>query len=146
MKLKPRASNNPKRRFVNVGTLSGHDLIELQESVKYVGSAYHKRFPSDYGFTPPTAPRPHKSLCDRQGAISLAEARILVRTGLAKAMFSPPNADGLPKYIWAVLDNVRPFEANLGGDSYHGYELESDDPMHELVLVEWRKRADVTDN
>ena len=68
------------------------------------------------------------------------EAEALIQAGLAKEMFSTHFIGELPKYIWAVDDAGIPYEAKLGEGGYHGYPLEEDDNMRDIVLSTWKKR------
>lgn len=135
-----RAGNNPKRRFVNDDRYPVAQLNALAQTLVYAGSANHKRFPADYGFQPPSNPRGWKSMCDLHRQVLRAEAQALLDGGIAKGMISEIGAEGQPKYVWSVdaYDNV--FEAKTGNGGYHGYQLEADDDMAELVRREWRRR------
>ena len=95
------AGNNPKRRIAPLGHFTQAELHRLAASARYEGSALHKSKAADYGFHPPTNPRPSKSLCDKIRVVPLSEARQLLRSGFAQ----------------------------LGSDgrSYHGYRLNHDD-------------------
>ena len=97
-----RQSNRPDRRIALQGTISSADLSRLAKTARYVGSANHKRSPGDYGFVPPSSPRPSKSLCDDEGQLLLAEAARLFSSGLRKGMISQCMPGQLPKYVWAV--------------------------------------------
>lgn len=55
-------------------------------------------------------------------------------------MFSSHLQDGKPKYVWGVDKTGEPYEAVLGADGYHGYRLEDDDNMRNVVLKEWSTR------
>ena len=88
-------------------------LDRLLRRARYVGSAHHKTRPADYCFDPPTAPRPHKSVCDEIRIIKRREASELLRSGIARGMVSRYWIEGLPKYIWAVDDAGEVYEAKL---------------------------------
>ena len=137
--LVARHSNNPKRRIAPPGSC---DLERLRRKARYVGSAHHKTRPADYCFDPPTAPRPHKSVCDDIRIIKCREARRLLRSGIARGMVSRYRVDGLPKYIWAVDEAGEVYEAKLDANrAYHGYRLRNNDQaMRRLVTKEWRRR------
>jgi hypothetical protein len=138
-----RTGKSPKRRIVEPGVFSEHQLRELVGRVRYVGSGHHKRWPADYGFER-TSPRPTKSLCDIDRAIPLAEAQELLNAGILKAMVSQPWEDGFPKYVWSVSATSEVFEAKTHPNTpgqYHGYPLLGDDDMRELVLSQWRARC-----
>lgn len=146
--MKKRLGNNPKRRIVEVDRIELDFLNWLIDNAKYTGSAHHKRSPADYGFIPATAPRPDKSLCDGKVVVLLNEAIGLFRSGIARCMISEPEEKNgcendycFPKYVWAVSEDGRVFEAILskGTNEYHGYELtENDDAMRRQVIYRWR--------
>ena len=123
-------------------------MDRLLDEAVYVGSAHHKRAPADYGFHPPTNPRPNKSLCDsrRDGGriVKRDEAKHLFREGVKRGMIGRLGGDGFPKYVWAVDDfEGRVYEAKLGQGSrnYHGYELgANDDAMRRRVVEKWKTR------
>jgi hypothetical protein len=106
-----------------------------------VGSAHHKRKPGDYGFRPPVNPRPWKSICDGRRDILKGEAERLFRGGIMNGMFSNFPDDGLPKFVWGVDDGGEPYEAKIGQGGYHGYRLEEEDEMRNIVLREWKRRC-----
>ena len=135
-------SDDPKRRVAEVGTIPQEILANLAKA-RYTGSAHHKTRAADYGFIPPTSPRPDKSVCDELRVIRLAEATRLFRSGIAAGMVSSYLQGGLPKYVWAVDGDGEVYEAKLGGDgaSYHGYRLLPKDNNHEYLMAEWRKRT-----
>jgi hypothetical protein len=140
--MKPRQSANPKRRIAPPQSLDASQQASLLAAARYVGSALHKRTPSDYGFHPPSNPRPHKSLCDDLRPILRAEAEALFAAGIRKDMISTHREGDLPKYVWSVDNQGEVYEAKIGNDGYHGYRLqrESEDAMRSLLLREWSLR------
>lgn len=142
MSLRNRSGNNPKRRVIDPHYVSAEDVARLLRMVRYVGSGHHKRHPADYGFERAN-PRPTKSLCDARRPIALAEAQKLIASGIEKKLFSSPQEDGLPKYIWSVSAHSEVFEAkthpNTPGE-YHGYPLDEDDDMRDYIFRIWRER------
>lgn len=140
--MSKRQSNNPKRRIADPRDLAPEFLEKVLAEARYVGSALHKRRPADYGFHPPTNPRPTKSLCDDLRPIPKAEALALFAAGVRKGMVSTaPNGD-LPKYVWGVDDKGEVFEAKRDADGYHGYRLDREAERHqrECVLKAWSER------
>ncbi|MFA7441420.1 MAG: hypothetical protein WCZ66_10700 [Sphingomonadaceae bacterium] len=138
-----RQGNNPKRRIAPPGRLSAQALDRLTHGVRYVGSAHHKRNPVAYGFPRPE-PRPNKSVCDMGRTIPPSEATALVTHGIQCGLFSEPQPDGFPKFIWSVSGTGEVFEAKTdrhGAGSYHGYPLEDEDAMREYVLSVWKERC-----
>lgn len=139
-----REGNQPKRRIVQWGKIEPADLQRFANRARYVGSAHHKRTPADYGFNPPTNPRPDKSLCDGSGTVRRKDAAELLREGLMRGMVGGLRAGDLPKYVWSVDSRGRVYEAKIGRDGrgYHGYELGQDDKaMRQWVMKEWRTRC-----
>ena len=135
--------NNPKRRIAKHGFYTTTELERLASAARYTGSPHHKVRPGDYGFNPPVAPRPSKSVCDDKRPLQHDEARTLLRAGIRLGMVSSPLQGEWPKYVWAVDDAGDVYEAKLGHDRirYHGYRLrEDDDAMRRWVLAEWSKR------
>ena len=140
-----REGNNPKRRIAPRGEIDIADLERFARRARYLGSAHLKRSPADWGFNPPTNPRPHKSLCDGSGAVRRREASALLREGFLRGMVGGLGAGGLPKYVWSVDSRGRVYEAKIGRDGrgYHGYELGRDDEaMRRRVMEEWRARCE----
>lgn len=135
-------SDDRKRRIAEVGSIAPETRSNLANA-RYTGSAHHKTRLADYGFIPPTNPRPDKSVCDDVRIIRLSEATRLFRSGIAAGMVSSHLQRGLPKYVWAVDGDWEVYEAKLGGDgmSYHGYRLSPKDDNHEYLMAEWRKRT-----
>jgi len=137
-----RQSNNPKRRIAEPGALSVQQQDTFLGKARYVGSAIHKLRPADYGFYPPSNPRPHKSLCDDLRTIPAAEALRLFVAGVRKGMISTARVEGLPKYVWSVDDQGEAYEAKWGRDGYHGYRLDKEGERYqrECVLRAWSER------
>ena len=134
--------NNPKRLIAKRDHYTPEGL-EGFAAVPYCGMGHHKTKPADYGFDPPVAPRPSKSVCDDKRVVNLDEAVRLFRSGVGRGMVSTHRVGGLPKYAWAMDEHGDVYEAKLGGDmrSYHGYRLAEDErAMREWVKEEWNKR------
>ena len=77
---------NHKRRMLKLEDCDFERLDQLSERVQYGGNPEHKKNPSDFGLTPPSGPRPGKSLCDTIKVFSRQEALELLRTGLKKRL------------------------------------------------------------
>lgn len=140
--MRNRSGTSPKRRIVDPRAFSEEQLRELLGRIRYIGSGHHKRWPADYGFER-TSPRPTKSLCDLERIILSTEAQDLLRAGVLKAMISTPLENGFPKYVWSVSVKNEVFEAKTHPNTpglYHGYPLNSDDDMREVVLRQWMER------
>lgn len=131
---------NPKRRILGSGAADSEQLGKLSGLVVYGGNPQHKGNPGDFGLTPPTDPRPGKSLCDVAEIFSRRAACRLLQRGLCKGLISDRQVDGWPKNIWAVTDKGVPLEAqleNAGLGSYHGYPMPDSDPLAREVLRRW---------
>jgi hypothetical protein len=139
-----RQSNRPDRRVAPIGTYDSDDCSRIAKAARYVGSANHKLSPGDYGFVPPTNPRPSKSVCDDCRKVLLAEASRLFNSGILKGMMSRSSPGQLPKYIWAVDAMGEVYEAKTKPDqdvTYHGYRLGEDErKMRAYVRDQWNKR------
>jgi|SRR5271157_1881100 len=134
---------NPKRRISK--RVNEKDLAGLAVRVIYAGSPYHKRYPGEFGLTPPAEPRPDKTLCDGTDIAKPEQAQELLREGVRRGLVSEQRRAGLPQNIWAVSDGDVPLEAQLENEvtaSYHGYPMEKeDDPLAAEVLRLWKIRA-----
>ena len=142
-RLGKRQSNDPRRRIAQQNSLSLEEQDILLRNSRYVGSAKHKRFPSNYRFHPQTNPRPNGSLCDDLRSISLEEAQRLFISGVRKCIVSICRDEiGLPKFVWAVDEKGEVYEAKTGNDGYHGYRLDeaTEKNMRDVVLYEWKQR------
>jgi hypothetical protein len=139
MTLKKRTFN-PKRRIC---TREEFDLLqralpELVKNVRYGGNPEHKRNAGDFGLTPPSNPRPGKTLCDEVQIFSRAQALRLLRQGLSRGMVSSQIRNGWPQNVWAVTERGEPLEAQRENDGiYHGYPMPASDPFREEVLKRW---------
>jgi len=60
--MKRRGVFNPKRSIRECAAADECSL--LMDLVTYDGNPEHKRNPGDFGLTPPSSPRPDKTLCD----------------------------------------------------------------------------------
>jgi len=137
----PRQSNNPKRRLASRKLIVDADLNSLAARIHYSGSAHHKRTPGDYGFQPPSNPRPGKSLCDGKRSLLRAEAEFLLRKGVLKGFVSPFLGDNLPKYVWSIDDRGDVYEAKFDTVGYHGYLLEESDDFQAFIVKEWARQC-----
>lgn len=115
-------------------------LQSLSQRARYGGNPDHKRNPGDFGLTPPSNPRPAKSLCDDAGIVSRAEAERVLRRGLALGLVSEQARNGWPQNVWGVAANGTPVEAMLDNEqqgTYHGYPMLPEDPLVDEVLERW---------
>ena len=139
-----RQSNRIQRRIVSKEAIDPEVLNQYANQARYTGSPLHKRHPADYGFNPPVSPRLDKSLCDGNRRLLRAEAQALFLEGIQRGMVNACTEGALPKYVWAMDEDGRAYEAKRGGDGseYHGYELGDDDgDMKRLVIKEWNLRC-----
>jgi len=112
----------------------------LAEHVRYGGNPEHKRNPGDFGLTPPSSPRAHKTLCDDSGVTSLSSARKLLKKACRLGLYSVQRKGQWPQNLWSVTDDGFPLEAQLENAEqgiYHGYPMPESDPLREIVLSRW---------
>lgn len=141
--VKRRSGYNPKRQLMPRERFEAVNLEYLASRVQYGGNPEHKRIPGDYGLTPPRNPRPGKTLCDAQGALTKREALGLLKVGFAKGMVSSQLRGGWPQNVWAVGGDGTPFEAQLENAAqgvYHGYPMPTADDFRDIVCNEWQRR------
>ena len=139
-----RQSNRPDRRIVPFEAVTTDELARIASQAQYVGSANHKLHPGDYGFVPPSNPRPSKSPCDALRPVLLAEAAALFHSGLTAGMVSAFDVHSTPKYVWAVDSDGEVYEAKTKPPDvvYHGYRVgEDENDMRSYILAEWKKRC-----
>ena len=141
VRMAPRQSNNPKRRLIAANSVNAERLLVLANSVAYTGSALHKRSPGNYNFSPPTNPRPSKSLCDGKRALLREEAANLLRTGILNGFVSFFSDNTFPKYVWCVDACGDVYEAKFDNLGYHGYRLEETDDFRLYIKEEWAQRC-----
>lgn len=140
--MEPRRGYNPKRRVAAAGTLPTEERARLAQAARYAGNPEHKRLSGDFDLTPPTNPRPGKTLCDEAGVVAKASAWALLRSGMEKGMISLQRRNGWPRNVWSVAEGTV-FEAQLENEvqgSYHGYPLPLDDDFRATILREWKER------
>lgn len=92
--MQRRTGYNPKRRIAAADLLTAAERASLAERITYGGNPEHKRSPGDYRLTPPSSPRPGKTLCDGEHTILKVEAVALLRAGLQKGMMSAARPEG----------------------------------------------------
>ncbi len=129
------------KRHIRQGSDPGY-LSELAGKITYGGNPEHKRNPGDFGLTPPSQPRPNKSLCDAVNIFSRREAITLLKSGVEKGLISVNEVNGFPQNIWAVTGDGQPLEAQLENPEqgvYHGYPIPETDPFRDLVLEYWKR-------
>ena len=129
---------NPKRKMAASGDVES--LQRLADTIGYTGNPEHKRNPGDFNLTPPSCPRPTKTLCDAVGIFTRAEALRILRQGVRRGFISVQTRGGFPQNIWAVTDGGEPLEAQLdqrASGSYHGYPMPNNDPFRKQVLARW---------
>lgn len=130
-------------RKIRAERLSAQERAFLLQAATYEGSAQHKRNPGDFGLTPPSSPRPDKTLCDEAGIFHKQRAGELLRSAIEHGIVSEAfTGDGFPKQLW-IYDGVNVFEAMHGGStsgSYHGYPIRKSDPLFDELLEAWNAR------
>ena len=129
------------KREIRAARLSVDERDALRLRARYEGSPHHKSNPGDFNLTPPSAPRPDKTLCDEAGIFRRELALRLFLAAIDFGLVSEATAqDGFPKQLWAVDEHGRVFEAMYGGSkvgSYHGYPIRRSDPLSQKVLRLW---------
>lgn len=139
--MRPRSGRFTPKRKICSPELAEQRIATMTPNLgrlRYGGNPEHKRNPGDFGLSPPTMPRPGKTLCDQVKIFTRAEAIRLLHTGLHKKLFSLQERNGWPQNVWAVTDGGEPLEAQLEGDGvYHGYPMPEADPFREEVLQRW---------
>ena len=121
------------------------DLSNLASQAQYGGNPEHKMNPGDFNLTPPSYPRPGKSLCDSVKVFTRKEALALLRKGIKTGLVSDRFTDLWPKNVWSVMDDGIALEAQLESSeqgSYHGYPMQKEDPFCEEVIKQWRIRSE----
>lgn len=145
MVIRVRQGNRPGRRWAQAGTYTKQELEGLVARVSYEGSSLHKLTPGNYGFVPPTNPRPTKSPCDDRRTVLKEEASALMVAGVRAGMVSAFAGEGVPKYIWAVDDDGEVYEAKTSPGqetAYHGYRLgDNEKQLKKMILQEWKQRC-----
>ena len=143
MQVRKRKGSSPSRRIGFDGPLAPKTARALISRCSYVGAAFHKLKPADYGLIPPSSPRPNKSVCDDHRPLLKAEAEALLEEGIRRGMVSKFEPDSVPKYIWAVDEHGEVYEAKTKPPretAYHGYRLGEDDAFRVQVRRAWRAR------
>jgi hypothetical protein len=139
--MKRRKGFSPKRRIRQ--KVDPRYLETLAQTITYGGNPEHKRNPGDFGLTPPSHPRPDKTLCDKVKVFHRGAATDLLRAGCTKGLISEQQRGAFPQNIWAVSDGGFPLEAqleNVEQGTYHGYPMADSDPFGEMVLKYWSQR------
>ena len=140
-KMQRRCDKYNRKRRIRQNCEPGY-LTELTEKVRYGGNPEHKRNPGDFGLTPPSQPRPYKSLCDVVNIFSKREAIRLLKAGIEKGLISEIDYNGFPQNIWSVTTDGHPLEAQLENPEqgiYHGYPIPETDPFRDVVLECWER-------
>jgi hypothetical protein len=129
---------NPKRAMAAVR--DDGQLKLLAARIGYGGNPEHKRRPGSFGLTPPSDPRPHKSLCDATGVFRREDAIAILRDGVLRGLVSSSERDGFPRNIWSVTPDGTPVEAQLENaelGTYHAYPMPEADPFRAVVQARW---------
>jgi hypothetical protein len=140
MGTKARRAREATEREIRNTPLSNDERAFLRAHAAYEGSPFHKKEPNNFGLTPPTYPRPDKTLCDEAGITDKAIAFALFARALEVGLVSRAWKDGFPKQIWVVDDGNQVFEVIYGGSTtgrYHGYPVRLRDPLFEQVRAAW---------
>lgn len=136
---------NPKRKILKQEACDFQVLSALSSQARYGGNPEHKKNPGDFNLTPPSQPRPGKSLCDSVKIFTRHEALNLLKKGIKNGLVSERFIGQWPKNVWSVMDDETPLEAQLESaeqGSYHGYPMQLEDPFCEEVIKQWRIRSE----
>ena len=71
----------------------------------------------------------------------------MIEKGISLGMISSFAFGMFPKYIWCVDDDGEVYEAKTDettAGTYHGYRLEEEDNMRDLVKHTWKERCQPT--
>ena len=132
------------QRKIRATLLSDGERTLMIASATYEGSPQHKRNPGDFGLTPPSSPRPQKTLCDEAGIFRRADATALFKSAIDAGLVSEQQTgEGFPKQLWVVDDDGRVFELMYGGSRtgcYHGYPIRKSDPLFDQIRDAWSER------
>jgi threonine dehydrogenase-like Zn-dependent dehydrogenase len=134
---------NTKRKILPATEINDQLCKELARKVKYGGNPEHKRNPGDFKLTPPSLPRPAKSLCDTVNISSRKTALKYLRKGLKVGLVSVRTKNEWPQNIWSLTDKGEPLEAQLENanmGTYHGYPMPSSDPFSVEIIKVWNRR------
>lgn len=135
---------NPKRKLLTPAQAQARagELEKLADRARYGGNPEHKKYPGDFGLTPPSDPRQGKSLCDAAKIFKRDEAEGLLRAGLRNGLVSDRMAGEWPKNVWSVTDDGIAMEAQLENPelgTYHGYPMPETDPLSHEVRRRWER-------
>ena len=103
-----------------------HDLAEVAEKCKYVGSPYHRTMPDSFGNRP--VYHEGKSKCPKELQRNPSRVTEWLREAIRQGQFGEFD-NGFPALVW-YRDGGDVFEARLHNresGEYHGYPLEPHD-------------------
>jgi hypothetical protein len=133
---------NTKRRIKKLAESDLQHCSDLAEQVRYGGNPEHKKDPGDFGLTPPSGPRPEKSLCDAVDIFSRQDALNYLKSGLRRGLISDRFNGRWPQNIWSLTEDGNPLEAQLENPemgTYHGYPMPQSDPLAAEIVRRWNK-------
>jgi hypothetical protein len=136
---------NTKRKLKKLETGDLQRYSALAGHVSYGGNPEHKKNPGDFRLTPPSGPRPGKSLCDTVGIFSRNDALKYLQSGLRSGLVSERFNGQWPQNIWCVTEHGYPLEAQLENSmtgTYHGYPMPTSDPLANEILRQWKIKND----
>jgi hypothetical protein len=110
---------------------SGVDLVALAQTVRYVGSVEHKRYPSFAGHP---RPRADATLCDPTFKDADELTSVLAGAMRDGAIGAPWEVD-YPRYVWARMNGTW-YEARLVNPvlgEYKGYALTAEDDQPRIA-------------
>ncbi|MDM8551925.1 hypothetical protein QUF72_17710 [Desulfobacterales bacterium HSG2] len=146
MKKRRYGQFNSKRRIRQLTEDDLQHYGHMAEEISYGGNPEHKKNPGDFGLTPPSSPRPGKSLCDTVRIFSRQVALERLQAGLLRGLVSERSNGKWPQNIWSVTEDGHPLEAQLENSAtgaYHGYPMPQSDPLATEVISQWKIRDEI---
>lgn len=134
---------NNKRKIKKLTDTELQHCSELADKVSYGGNPEHKMNPGDFGLTPPSGPRPGKSLCDTVKIFSKKIALEHLQSGLRQGLISERCNGEWPQNIWSVTQKGIALEAQLENPEtgiYHGYPMPESDPLATEITKLWNSK------
>ncbi len=134
---------NNKRKIKKLTDTEWQHCSELADKVSYGGNPEHKMNPGDFGLTPPSGPRPGKSLCDTVKIFSKKIALEHLQSGLRQGLISERCNGEWPQNIWSVTQKGIALEAQLENPEtgiYHGYPMPESDPLAAEITKLWNSK------
>lgn len=144
MGQRARKAREDTERSIRDQPLTDEQRTFLGTHALYEGSPLHKKEPHNFDLTPPTSPRPEKTLCDEAGIFDKQVAHALFARAIDVGLVSEKDkVEGFPAQMWVVDGDGRVFELIYGGSRtgrYHGYPIRRANPLFDKISVAWAAR------